>query len=155
MSEENKAILRRVADEVFNQGNLDVVDELFAPNYVLHDPSIPGGERRGAESFKQQWVSMFRTAFPDLRLNVEDQAAEGDKVVTRYTVRGTHQGELMGIPPTDNEVVVGGMIVSRLSGGRIEEEWNNFDALGMMQQLGVVSEPGPGDEPPASLKARH
>jgi hypothetical protein len=98
MSEENKAILRRVTDEVFTGGNLDVVDDLFAPNYILNDPGIPGGELRGIESFKQQWVSMFRTAFPDLQLNVEDQVAEGDKVATRYTGRGTHQCELMGIP---------------------------------------------------------
>ena len=142
MSEENKAILRRVTDEVFTRGNLDVVDELLAPDYVLHDPGVPGGELRGTESFKQQWVSMFRSAFPDLQLSVEDQVAEGDKVVTRYTGRGTHQGELMGIPPTNNEAVVSGIIISRVSDGRIEEEWNNFDALGMMQQLGVIPEPG-------------
>ena len=142
MSEENKSILRRVTDEVFTRGNLDVVDELLAPDYVLHDPGVPGGELRGTESFKQQWVSMFRSAFPDLQLSVEDQVAEGDKVVTRYTGRGTHQGELMGIPPTNNEAVVSGIIISRVSDGRIEEEWNNFDALGMMQQLGVIPEPG-------------
>ena len=80
MSEENKAILRRVTDEVFTQGNLDVVDEVFSPEYVLHDPGLPGGELRGTDSFKQQWVSMFRNAFPDLQLSVEDQVAEGDRV---------------------------------------------------------------------------
>ncbi len=154
MSEENKAILRRVTDEVFSQGNLDLVDELFAADYVLHDPGIPGGELRGTEDFKQRWVSMFRTAFPDLRLSVEDQVAEGDKVVTRYAGRGTHRGELMGIAPTGMEVSVGGIILSRVSGGRIEEEWNSFDALGMMQQLGVVPGPGPDDEPPAELRTR-
>jgi steroid delta-isomerase-like uncharacterized protein len=145
MSEENKAILRRVNDEVFSQGNLDLVDELFAPDYVLHDPGLPGGELRGTEHFKQRWVSMFRTAYPDLQLSVEDQIAEGDKVVARYTGRGTHQGELMGIPPTGNEVSVGGIIISRVSGGRVEEEWNSFDALGMMQQLGVIPPPGQGE----------
>jgi steroid delta-isomerase-like uncharacterized protein len=154
MSEENKAILRRVTDEVFSQGNLDLVGELFAADYVLHDPGIPGGELRGPEDFKQRWVSMFRTAFPDLQLRVEDQVAEGDKVVTRYVGRGTHRGELMGIAPTGMEVSVGGIIISRVSGGRIEEEWNNFDALGMMQQLGGVSGPGPDDEPPAELRTR-
>ncbi len=142
MSEENKAILRRVNEEVFSQGNLDLVDELLSPDYVLHDPGLPGGELRGTDSFRQQWVSMFRNAFPDLQLSVEDQIAEGDTVVTRYTGRGTHQGELMGIPPTNNEVVVSGTIVSRVSGGGIEEEWNNFDALGMMRQLGVIPPPG-------------
>jgi predicted ester cyclase len=154
MSEENKAILRRVTDEVFSQGNLDLVDELFAADYVLHDPGIPGGELRGPEDFKQRWVSMFRTAFPDLQLSVEDQVAEGDKVVTRYVGRGTHRGELMGIAPTGMEVSVGGSIISRVSGDRIEEEWNNFDALGMMQQLGAVPGPGPDDEPPAELRTR-
>jgi steroid delta-isomerase-like uncharacterized protein len=154
VSEENKAILRRVTDEVFSQGNLDLVDELFAADYVLHDPGIPGGELRGPEDFKQRWVSMFRTAFPDLRLSVEDQVAEGDEVVTRYAGRGTHWGELMGIAPTGMEVSVGGIIISRVSGGRIEEEWNSFDALGMMQQLGVVPGPGPDDEPPAELRTR-
>jgi steroid delta-isomerase-like uncharacterized protein len=144
MSEENKAVLRRVNDEVFVQRNLDLVDELFAPDYVLHDPGLPGGELRGTEDFKQRWVSMFRTAFPDLQLSVEDQVAEGDKVATRYTGRGTHQGELMGIPPTGNDVSVDGVIISRVSGGSIEEEWNNFDALGMMQQLGVIPPPGQG-----------
>jgi steroid delta-isomerase-like uncharacterized protein len=107
-------------------------------------PVFRGGELRGTEDFKQRWVSMFRTAFPDLQLSVEDQIAEGDRVVTRYTGRGTHQGELMGIPPTGNEVSVGGTIISRVSGGRIEEEWNNFDALGMMQQLGVIPPPEQG-----------
>ncbi len=144
MSEDKKAMLRRITDEVFSQGNLDVVDELFAPNYVLHDPGVPGGELRGVESFKQQWVSMFRTAFPDLQLTVQDQVAEGDRVVTRYVGRGTHRGELMGIPPTNNEALVSGMIMSRVSCGRVEEEWNNFDALGMMQQLGVIPPPRQG-----------
>jgi steroid delta-isomerase-like uncharacterized protein len=144
VSEENKAILRRVNEEVFTQGNLDLVGELLSPDYVLHDPGVPGGELRGTDRFKQQWVSMFRNAFPDLELSVEDQVAEGDKVVTRYTGRGTHQGELMGIPPTGNKAVVSGTITSRLSGGRIEEEWNNFDALGMMQQLGVIPPPAQG-----------
>ncbi len=146
MSEDNKAILRRITDEVFNQGNLDVVDELFAPNYVLHDPGVPGGELRGVESFKQQWVSMFRTAFPDLQLTVQDQVAEGDRVVTRYVGRGTHRGELMGIPPTNNVALVSGMIMSRVSGGRVEEDWNNLDTFGMMQQLGVVPSPGQSEE---------
>ena len=100
---ENKATARRVPDEVFSQGNLSVVDELFAPDYVLHDPGILREELRGLEAFKEQWVSMFRTAFPDLRIVIEDQVAEGDKVATRYTGTGTHQGELMGSPPPTTE----------------------------------------------------
>jgi steroid delta-isomerase-like uncharacterized protein len=135
---ENKATVRRIPDEVFNQGNLSVVDELFAPDYVLHDPWVPGGELRGLEAFKEQWVSMLRTAFPDLRIVIEDQVAEGDKVVSRYTGSGTHQGELRGFPPTNNRVEVTGTITSRFAEGKIAEEWNNFDSMGMMQQLGIV-----------------
>ena len=144
MSEEaNKATLRRVPDEVFNQGNLSVVDELFAPDYVMHDPGDPGAALHGYEAFKEQYVGMFRTAFPDLQITIEDQVAEADKVASRYIAQGTHQGELMGIPPTNNRVQVTGTIVSRFTEeGKIAEEWNNFDALGMMQQLGVVPPPG-------------
>ena len=135
---ENKATVRRVPDEVFNQGNLSVVDELLAPDYVLHDPGVPGGELRGLEAFKEQWVSMFRTAFPDLRIVIEDQVAEGDKVASRYTGSGTHQGELRGFPPSNNRVAVTGTITSRFVEGKLVEEWNNFDSMGMMQQLGIV-----------------
>jgi steroid delta-isomerase-like uncharacterized protein len=135
---ENKATVRRVYDEVFNQGNLSVVDELFDPDYVLHDPGVPGGELRGLEAFKAQWVSMLRTAFPDLRIVIEDQVAEGDKVASRYTGSGTNQGELRGFPPTNNRVEVTGTITSRFADGKIVEEWNNIDGLGMMQQLGIV-----------------
>ncbi len=118
-----------------------MVDELFASDYVLHDPGVPEGELRGPEAFKDQWVSMFRTAFPDLQITIEDQIAEGDKVASRYTSRGTHQGELMGIPATGKRVEVTGTIISRFAEGKIVEEWNNFDVMGMMQQLGVVSPP--------------
>jgi predicted ester cyclase len=135
---ENKATVRRVLNEGFNQGNQSVVDELLAPNYVLHDPGVPGGELRGLEAFKEQWVLMLRTAFPDLRIVIDDQVAEGDKVASRYTGSGTHQGELRGFPPTNNRVEVTGTITSRFVEGKIVEEWNNFDSMGMMQQLGIV-----------------
>jgi len=143
---ENKATARRVPDEVFNQGNLSVVDELFAPNYVLHDPGVPAGELRGLEAYKDQWVSMFRTAFPDLRIVIDDQVAEGDKVASRYTGSGTHQGELRGFPPTNNRVEVTGTITSRFAEGKIVEEWNNIDSMGMMQQLGIVPPLEPSQE---------
>jgi steroid delta-isomerase-like uncharacterized protein len=141
MSEESKAIARRTSDELYSRGNLDVVDEIYAPNAVAHDPNSPE-EIRGPEGIKQL-ASMFRSAFPDMQVTVEDQIAEGDKVVTRYTVRGTHQGELMGIPPTGNRMEeITGIYMSRISGGKIVEEWYNYDALGMMQQLGVIPAPG-------------
>ena len=136
--EENKAVVRRFLEEVFGGGNLELADELFAPDYVLHDPSVPG-EVRGPEGMKQ-YMSMYRSAYPDTNFTIEDQIAVGDEVVTRWTGQGTHQGELLGIPPTGERVTVTGIEFDRVSGGRIEETWVSYDALGMMQQLGVVAQ---------------
>ena len=136
---ENKAISRRADEELFNQGNLDVADELFAPNFVYHDPA--GGEEwRGPESVKR-YAAMLRAAFPDLRQTVEDQVAERDKVAYRWTARGTHKGELMGIAPTGNRVEFTGIAIARIQDGKIEEMWESYDALGLMRQLGIISTP--------------
>lgn len=140
MSEENKALTRRYFEEVFNERNLQAVDELYATDYVLHDPALPQ-EAQGLEGARRA-TDMYLQAFPDVRTTVEDQVAEGDKVATRWRAVGTHQGELMGIAPSGNRVVVTGIQVDRISGGKIEETWANYDALGMMQQLGAVPEPG-------------
>jgi steroid delta-isomerase-like uncharacterized protein len=134
--EENKAIFRRIVEEGFNKGNLAIVDELVATNHVNHTDNV-----HGPEEYKQ-FITMYRTAFPDLHMTIEDQIAEGDKVVNRWTSRGTHKGDLMGIPPTGKQTTVTGMYVARIIGGKIVEEWGNLDALGMMQQLGVVPPPG-------------
>ena len=85
---------------------------------------------------------MYRGAFPDAQIIIEDQLAEGDMVATRWTARGTHQGELLGVPPSGNRVEVAGMTISRAEGGKIAEEWNNYDALGLMQQIGAIPEAG-------------
>jgi steroid delta-isomerase-like uncharacterized protein len=146
MSEENKSLVRRSFEEVFNQGNLDAIEEIFAPDYVLHDPTSPE-EIRGTEGMRQ-YVSMYRTAFPDLQQTIEDQIAEGEKVATRLTGRGTHQGDLMGIPPTGNRVEAPGIVINRISGGKIAESWANYDAMGMMQQLGVIPQPGQSEGAP-------
>ncbi len=138
-AEENKAIARRADEELFDRGNLDVADELFAPNFVYHDPAS-GEDWRGPESVKQ-YATMLRAAFPDLRYTVEDQIAEGDKVATRYTASGTHRGELMGIAPTGNRVEITGISITRIEDGKIEEIWENYDTLGMMQQLGIIPSP--------------
>jgi steroid delta-isomerase-like uncharacterized protein len=148
-AEENKALVRRSFEEVFNQGNLDAVEEIFAPDFVLHDPTSPE-EIRGTEGMRQ-YVSMYRTAFPDLQQTIEDQIAEGEKVATRLTGRGTHQGELTGIPPTGNQVEAPGIVINRISGGKIAESWANYDALGMMQQIGAV--PAPGEQPSSTPSA--
>ncbi len=139
MSEENKALIQRFVEEAFNRGNLDVADEIYAPNFISHEPTGP--EERSPEYVKQ-FVNTYRTAFPDGHTTIENLIAEGDEVAYRWTFRGTHQGELMGITPTGKEVTITGITIDSISGGRIAEEWNNFDQLGMLQQLGVVPDPG-------------
>jgi steroid delta-isomerase-like uncharacterized protein len=137
--EENKAVVRRFLEEIFTGGNLELVEELFAPHYVLHDPSVPG-EVRGPEGIKQ-YVGMYRGAYPDTRFTVEDQIAEGDKVVSRLSSRATHTGELQGIPPTGKKATVTGIFIDRVADGKIVERWGQVDMLGVMQQLGVVPPP--------------
>ena len=140
MSEENKAIARRAIEEVFSaQGNLDVADELFAPNYVHHDPASPE-DIRGPEGAKE-FAGMYRTAFPDVQLSTQDQIAEGDMVATRWVASGTHEGEITGIAPSGNRVTVAGTSIDRIVDGKIEETWDNYDALGMMQQIGAIPSP--------------
>jgi steroid delta-isomerase-like uncharacterized protein len=138
-AEENKAIMRRYFS-VFKQGNIDLLDELLAPDYVNHTPAIPDLPT-GPEGVKGV-VSMFRSGMPDLRAVVEDMIAEGDKVATRYTLEGTHEGELFGVPPTGKWLSIKSISVERVSEGRIREHWRVTDSLEMMQQLGVVPEAG-------------
>jgi steroid delta-isomerase-like uncharacterized protein len=142
-AEENKVIVQR-AVEAFNQGDQEAVDKLFAANYVDHDPSrasLPSGP----EGVKLAWGA-FRAAFPDLQGTIEDMITEGDKVVVRGTFRGTHQGGLMGIPPTGKQVTVTLIDVNRIEGGKLVERWGITDMLGMMQQLGVIPAPGQPEE---------
>jgi steroid delta-isomerase-like uncharacterized protein len=142
MSEENKTLARRFLEEAFNEGNLGVVDEIVASDYVLHDPTLPE-EVRGPEGVKG-FVQMYRSAYPDTAITVEEQIAEGDDVVTRWTGRGTHQGELLGVPPSGNRVEVAGITIDRISGGKFAESWTNYDALGMLEQIGAIPPPGQG-----------
>jgi steroid delta-isomerase-like uncharacterized protein len=145
-SEENKAVVRRQEEELFTRGNLNAADEIYAPGYVGHDPSNPE-DIRGLEAAKQA-AADYRRAFPDLRVTVEDLIAEGDKVVARLRFRGTHRGELNGIAPTGRRVDCSGIVVSRMEGGKIAEDWANFDDLGIMRQLGVL--PESGEQPSSS-----
>ncbi len=135
-AEENKALARRVLEEMFNKGNLDVADDLLAPDYVDHDPAMPE-DIHGPEGFKQ-YVGAYRSAFPDLHLEIEEQIAEGDLVATRWTGTGTHDGELAGIPPTGKRVTLPGMEIVRISGGKLVEGWEGYDSMTMMRQLGVM-----------------
>jgi steroid delta-isomerase-like uncharacterized protein len=141
MSAENKAIARRFF-ELFSQGDLETIGrELLSPEFVAHFPGMPGP--LNLESYRQVGL-MFRSAFPDIQDTVEDQIAEGDKVVTRVTSRGTHQGALMGIPATGKRYTISAIVIDRIIDGRIVERWAQFDQLGMLQQLGVVPAPGQG-----------
>ena len=142
MSEENKAIVRRFYDEFASQGNLSLADELVAEDFVDHNPGVPD-IAPGREGMIQVFTA-FRSAIPDMRMTVEDQVAEGDRVVSRATVSGTHQGELMGIPATGKSFSIGIIDILRLEGGKIAEHWGESDTMGMMQQLGVAPPP-PGE----------
>jgi steroid delta-isomerase-like uncharacterized protein len=136
MSEQNKGIVRRVFQELWNQGNLSVADQLFTPNYTHHDSSSPDFGH-GPESERKR-VTLYRTAFPDLRLTIEDLIAEGDTVMARWSCHGTHKGDLSGIAPTGKPFTISGVTVARLLNGKLAEGYVNWDALGLMQQLGVV-----------------
>jgi serine phosphatase RsbU (regulator of sigma subunit) len=130
--EQNKAIFRRYLEEAWNQSNLEVIDEIF-DRYISHQPNGSVHER-GPQDVKR-FVSEFRAAFPDLRLIMEEQIAEGDKVVSRGTIRGTHQGEFRGMAPTDEEMEIPGMAVFRFSEeGKVVESWDSYDQLSLMRQ---------------------
>jgi steroid delta-isomerase-like uncharacterized protein len=133
--EDNKALVRRFVDEVQSAGNIDLIDEICSPEFVNHSalPGIPAD----CEGIKIV-TAMFRRAFPDSYFTVEDMVAEGDKVATRKTFHGTHEGEFMGIPPSGRSVSMGLMDIVRISEGRVVEHWSMGDTLGMMQQLGVI-----------------
>lgn len=136
MSADTKALARRFLDEAFNGGNLDVVDELVAPEFVNHDSAMPE-PLVGIDAAKAS-ITGYRDAFPDLRLTIEEMIAEGDLVTTRWTARGTHRGDLMGITATGKQATVTGITIDRIQDGRFVESWTNWDTLGLLQQLGAV-----------------
>lgn len=132
--DEMKAIARRITEEAWNKGDLSVIDELFAPDFVDHNPH--GGTSRDREGYKN-FIQQVRAAFLDLQNRDEDLVAEGDKVVSRWTTRATHRGKWMGIAPTGKQVVGSGIIIWRIVDGRVVERWNNYDALGLLRQVGM------------------
>jgi steroid delta-isomerase-like uncharacterized protein len=134
-TEENKTLANRVWQEVWHQGDLSQVDELFAQDFVRHDP---GGRVLRGTNQNRQFIDSLRTAFPDVHYTVEDQIAEGDKVVVRYRFRGTHLGEFQGMPPTKKQVAYTGILIYRISHGKIVEQWTELDLLGFLRQLGVA-----------------
>jgi steroid delta-isomerase-like uncharacterized protein len=137
-TEDNKALVRRLFETGMNQKNLSVFDEVLAPNYVNYTFPAPAP---GAEGFKQV-IGMFFSAFPNMHVAVEDAIAQGDKVATRGSFTGTHQGAFMGIPATGKQVNVAYCDMWRVENGKLVENWVQLDMLGLMQQLGVVPAPG-------------
>jgi steroid delta-isomerase-like uncharacterized protein len=137
-AEQNKSIVRRWVDEGWNKGKLSVIDQLYAPNFIQHEP--PPEMVSSSEALKK-YVNTYLTAFPDLHFTVDDLVAEGDKVVWRFTSKGTHQGTFMGLPPTGKTSIVTGMVLFRLENSRIVEAYVNIDALGLLQQIGIIPMP--------------
>ncbi len=139
MSERNKELVRYVIEEVINKGNLAIADELIANDYVYHEATA--GEKRGRDGFRHLIIA-YRTAFSNVRVKIDQQIGEADWVATRWTATGTrtHQGELSGTPPggTKKHVAIQGMVFSRIVDGKIAEEFECYDALGMLRQLGTV-----------------
>ena len=133
--EQNKAVIRRFYDEFHGKRDLAVADEIIATDFILDNPLT-----HGREAFKQGIIAL-RSAFPDMQVAYEDMIAEEDKVACRWIVRGTHRGEFQGIAPTGRQVTMTGISIFRMTGGNIAESWNNFDGLGLMQQLGVIPVP--------------
>ena len=138
-TEQDKALIRRFIEEIFNRGNMSIADEMLAPNFVDHE-ELPAGIPNDREGVKTL-TTMLRSAFPDLKATIEDTIAEGDKVVIRMTWSGTHKGEFMGIPATGKRVSIGVIDILRMDGGKCVEHWGQMDSMGMMQQIGAIPAP--------------
>jgi steroid delta-isomerase-like uncharacterized protein len=134
---------RRLLEQSFNTGNLELIDQLVAPQALNHDPALPAQMRdlRGPDSVKRV-VTMYRTAFPDLRMTVDDVIASDDKVVLRWHSEGTHRGELAGLAPTGIHGSVSGISIDRWQDGKIVELWAEWDNMGLARQLGAAPPEG-------------
>ena len=141
----SKALIIRVYEEGMNRKDMRIIYEVFAPDYVAHFPGVP--PIRGIDAAKQL-IGTFLAVFPDIQFKIEDQVAEGDKVATRWTARGTHRGEFRGFPPKVKGIPPSGKQVSftatdiyRIAGGRIMEEWNTLEQLDVLHQIGALPAP--------------
>ncbi len=138
MTTESKEVMRRWFEEVWNKGREEVIDQLFAEDGVAHGlADESGSELRGPEGFKP-FFHKFRGAFPDIQVVIEDAIAEGDKVAVRCSVRARHTGEGLGLAATNQPVAINGMCIARVKNGKIVEAWNNFDFMGLFQQIGAI-----------------
>ena len=136
MAAQTAELSRRIFEDVWNNKKLDAIEEIIAADYVHHDAGTIAAN--GPEGYRQ-FVNSYMNAFPDANFTIDEALTEGDTEVTRWTVTGTHEGELAGIPRTGRRFSVTGISIARIANGKIIESWNNWDALGLMHQLGVVS----------------
>lgn len=135
MSEQYKNAARNLIEKGFNQKDMSAFEAYFS--LKLTDHALPAGMPEGLEG-RKMFYSAFLAAFPDIHVHIEDLFAEGDKLVTRWSAHGTHDGELMGIPPTGKKAAVSGIAIDRFENGQSVEHWEVFDQVGLMQQLGVI-----------------
>jgi predicted ester cyclase len=142
-AEENKALVRRYVEEFVDRSNFDLSEEIFVPNFVRYDA---GPDQVSRVEDLKHFFAMLHSGFPGFQSTIEDLLSEGDKVALRFTFRGIHQGEFMGIAPTGKEVTMSGIDILRIADGKLVEMWNQEDVLGMMRQLGAIPEPDQSEE---------
>jgi steroid delta-isomerase-like uncharacterized protein len=135
MTSQNKALATSLMEELYSKGNMSIVDQIVSDDYIYRAPGI---EVCGPENLKA-FVTEYRVAFPDLNVRIDDIIIEGEKVVTRFTMSGTHSGDFDGLAPTDKKVMATGVLLSRYDNGKLVEDWDQFDMHGLMQQLGVIA----------------
>jgi steroid delta-isomerase-like uncharacterized protein len=131
----NKTLMRNVIEEIYNKGNLNLADEVVTNQYVPHDSTLNTGN--GAAGLKNH-ASALRTAFPDLHLNIEEIHSDGDTVVTRLTAQGTHKGDFLNVSPTGRTIKTTGILISHVKNGKLADSFMNWDALGVLRQIGAV-----------------
>ena len=142
VEEQNEEIVHRFFEEVWGLGKLDALDDIVSQDIVIH---VPGRDIEGIENFKK-FIMSYRSAFPDVKITIEELITQGDKVVERMTIRGSHQGELQGIPPTGKQIKITGIDIARFLDGKMVERWVQPDFLGMMMQLGMELKPKEKEE---------
>lgn len=135
VAEDNKALVRRFAEDVFNKRNLAAIDDIVAPDQIDHTlpPNMPA-----TTVGTKQAIDMYLKAFPDLHITIDDMIAEGDKVAVRFTSRGIQRGTFAGLPPTGRRMTVSSFLIARIADGKIVEQWGLDDQLGMLRQLGII-----------------
>jgi predicted ester cyclase len=134
VTEANKVLLQEFFERVYNQGDIDFLDELTSPDFVSHDRGNPTHDREGVKAI----VGAIKGAFPDVVFTADDVFGEGDRAAARFTMRGTHAGEFMGVPPTNTPIVVTGIDIVRFERGKAVEHWHEWSGMELLQQLGVL-----------------